>query len=62
MAIIDRYRWVHMVGIGGAGMAALARFLKAQGMRVTGSDIASSSTVSGLAREGFSIGKGHCAT
>ena len=62
MAIADRYRWVHMVGIGGAGMAALARFLKAQGMCVTGSDIASSSTVSGLAREGFSIGKGHCAT
>ena len=62
MDLVDRYKWAHMVGIGGAGMAALARFLKAQGMCVTGSDLASSSTVSGLARDGFSIGKGHCAT
>ncbi|MEC8647052.1 MAG: Mur ligase domain-containing protein, partial [Candidatus Latescibacterota bacterium] len=61
MAISNRYKWAHMVGIGGAGMASLARLLKAQGMYVTGSDMASSSTVSGLAREGFSIGKGHCA-
>ena len=61
MAIYNRYKWAHMVGIGGAGMASLARLLKAQGMCVTGSDMASSSTVSGLAREGFSIGKGHCA-
>ena len=43
-------------------MAALARLLKAQGMCVTGSDLALSSTVTGLAREGFAIGKGHCAT
>ena len=43
-------------------MAALARFLKAQGMCVTGSDMASCSTVGGLAREGFSIWKGYCAT
>ncbi len=62
MDIANRYKWAHMVGIGGAGMAALARLLKAQGMCVTGSDLASSSTVSELAREGFAIGKGHCAT
>ena len=29
---------VHILGIGGAGMSALARLLLAKGVRVTGSD------------------------
>lgn len=59
MAIVDCHRYAHLVGIGGVGMAALARLLKAQGMCVTGSDLAPSNTLSGLAKDGFSVSEGH---
>ncbi|MBW7935464.1 MAG: UDP-N-acetylmuramate--L-alanine ligase, partial [Gemmatimonadaceae bacterium] len=40
MALIDRSdpRPVHFVGVGGAGMSALAELLVRRGMRVTGCD------------------------
>ena len=61
MEIADRYKRAHMVGIGGVGMAALARLLKAQGMCITGSDLTSSSTLQGLAQDGFTVSEGHSA-
>ena len=61
MESADRYKRAHMVGIGGVGMAALARLLKAQGMCITGSDLTSSSTLQGLAQDGFTVSEGHSA-
>jgi UDP-N-acetylmuramate--L-alanine ligase len=50
---------VHFVGIGGAGMSALARVLIARGYRVTGSDISRSATTEDLADRGARITIGH---
>lgn len=47
---------VYMVGIGGCGMAGLARMLRARGAIVSGSDMAASETTDLLSREGISIG------
>ena len=50
----------HFVGIGGAGMSALARILAAKGERVTGTDMADSTTLADLRREyGIDIHVGH---
>ncbi len=46
---------VHMVGIGGAGMSSLARYLRDGQALVTGSDSRRSSIFDSLAREGFRI-------
>src|SRR5690606_35975982 len=43
----------HLVGIGGAGMTALARILDGSGKDVTGSDSAASEVLATLAREGI---------
>ena len=37
------FRKVHMIGIGGAGMSAIAQALLAEGVTVTGSDLEPSS-------------------
>lgn len=50
---------VHFVGIGGAGMSALARVLLARGYRVTGSDISRSATTEDIADRGARITIGH---
>lgn len=49
----------HFVGIGGIGMSALARLLKAKNYKVTGSDHAVGKTVQALESEGFEIFKTH---
>lgn len=46
---------VHMIGIGGAGMAGLAHVLSARGACLSGSDLAASSTVARLAANGAQI-------
>jgi len=46
---------VHMVGIGGAGMSSLARYLRDGQAHVTGSDSRRSSVFDSLAREGFRL-------
>ena len=56
-----RYNHAHLVGIGGVGMAGLARVLHGQGVRVTGSDIASSNALADLATDGFEVYVGHAA-
>ena len=50
---------VHLVGIGGAGMEGLARFLGQLGCRVSGSDRAASPELEQLAGEGFEVYQGH---
>lgn len=48
-----------LVGIGGAGMSALARMLKHRGHRVAGTDSTRSSQTEWLTREGIEVSIGH---
>ncbi|MBI3970997.1 MAG: UDP-N-acetylmuramate--L-alanine ligase [Chloroflexi bacterium] len=52
-------RRVHMVGIGGAGMSALARLYLQQGTAVSGSDESDSATLHDLASVGATVHVGH---
>ncbi len=52
-------RRIHLVGVGGAGMSAIAEVLMAQGHRVSGSDLAASSVVERLATMGVAVTVGH---
>jgi len=52
-------RRVHVVGVGGAGMSAIASVLAAMGHRVTGSDLKSSPTTQRLAAAGVAVTIGH---
>ncbi len=51
--------WYHYVGIGGAGMSALAAIMLAKGHKVTGSDIAENAVVEHLRTLGAEITIGH---
>lgn len=53
------WRHFHLVGIGGAGMSAIARVLADAGLRVTGSDLSESSALRALRERGLSIEIGH---
>ena len=53
---------VFIVGIGGAGMSALARLLKSQGHEVSGSDAKDSKRLRALQAEGISTFVGHSAS
>jgi UDP-N-acetylmuramate--alanine ligase len=63
--VVDRHldlsaaRQVHIVGIGGAGMSAIAAVLIAMGHTVTGSDLKSSRAVDRLSALGARIAVGH---
>jgi UDP-N-acetylmuramate--alanine ligase len=50
---------VHLVGIGGAGMSAIARVMLARGMPVSGSDAAESATLKELESLGARVHLGH---
>ncbi len=52
---------IHFVGIGGAGMSAIAEVLHQQGYRVSGSDQAASSVTQRLAAMGVQVFIGHAA-
>ena len=53
---------IHFVGVGGAGMSAIAEVLHQQGYRVSGSDQAESSVTRRLADMGVQVFIGHAAT
>lgn len=53
------YKHVHCIGIGGIGLSALARYCKAQGAAVTGSDGGSSRITDDLQKEGVTVFQGH---
>ncbi len=55
----ERY---HFIGIGGAGMSALARVLLARGDQVSGSDSAASPTLEALEAAGAQVFVGHAAS
>lgn len=52
---------IHLVGIGGAGLSAIARVLLGQGYRVSGSDRSLNALTAALSREGAQIVQGHAA-
>lgn len=56
---LERPSQIHIVGIGGAAMSAVASILVALGHRVTGSDQADSSTVANLGALGIEVSIGH---
>lgn len=52
-------RSLHMIGIGGIGMSALAQLLQVRGVRVSGSDREASPTTTLLGEKGISVSIGH---
>ncbi|MDX1380542.1 MAG: UDP-N-acetylmuramate--L-alanine ligase [Xanthomonadales bacterium] len=56
-----RFRRVHFVGIGGAGMSGIAEVLVNQGFTVSGSDLAEGSTTRRLRQLGATVHQGHAA-
>lgn len=52
----------HLVGVGGPGMAPLARLLTAAGQIVSGSDVSESSAVIDLRTDGITVSVGHDAS
>jgi UDP-N-acetylmuramate--alanine ligase len=50
---------VHFVGIGGAGLSAIARLMNQQGITVTGSDASDSDELTALRGEGITCWVGH---
>ena len=58
---LSRFKRVHLIGIGGAGMSGIAEVLLNLGFVVSGSDLGSSATTQRLAKLGARIEKGHAA-
>lgn len=57
--MIDRGQQVHFIGIGGAGMSAVAHVLLSLGYRVSGSDLRSSEGIRRLQAMGAAVHIGH---
>lgn len=55
----DSSQWVHMVGVAGAGMSGIARVLKEQGNKVSGSDLQDNEITKKLIDIGVEIKQGH---
>jgi len=53
---------IHMVGIGGIGMSAIARCLLDRGYEVSGSDLKSNEQIERLVRQGVVFHRGHMAS
>ena len=54
-----RDKRIHFVGIGGAGLSAIARVLLERGVEISGSDLALSPVAQALARDGVRVCIGH---
>ena len=59
--MLPEARHIHFVGIGGAGMSAIATVLLQLGHTISGSDIALSDVTSGLQDAGATVFQGHAA-
>lgn len=55
----EKYKKIHLVGIGGAGMSSLAYFLHQSGYEVTGSDVVESNVIKQLIDSGINVYIGH---
>ena len=58
---LSPYDKIHMIGIGGIGMSAIAELLLSSGKKISGSDINSSEITKKLAKKGIEIFIGHSA-
>lgn len=52
-------KWIHMVGIAGAGMSGIARVLSEKGFKVSGSDLQTNNITDKLQELGIEIYQGH---
>jgi UDP-N-acetylmuramate--alanine ligase len=57
--MLDNFRHIHFIGIGGSGISALAYLALAHGLKVSGSDIAENPTTEDLKKLGATISIGH---
>jgi UDP-N-acetylmuramate--L-alanine ligase (EC 6.3.2.8) len=57
--LLGRIRHIHLVGIGGAGMSAIAEVLLNNGLKVSGSDLSASDVTERLKERGAIISIGH---
>lgn len=58
---LHKRQHIHLVGIGGAGLSAIARVLLEQGYQVSGSDRSANELTAALARDGTVVYEGHAA-
>jgi UDP-N-acetylmuramate--alanine ligase len=58
-SLLPGNRRVHVIGIGGAGMSAIATVLAAMGHRVSGSDLRGSAVTERLSTQGIAVALGH---
>lgn len=58
---LERFTKVHFVGVGGIGISAVAKMMKALGKEVSGSDVAENETIAELSGLGVKVFKGHAA-
>jgi len=56
---VEDIKQVHLIGIGGAGVSAIARFFLSRGVKVSGSDVTASDTTKTLESQGATFHKGH---
>lgn len=59
---LQQFHEVHIIGIGGAGMSAIARVLQGKGLRVHGSDRRQSPLIDTLKAEGIPVALDHAAS
>src|SRR5690349_8556712 len=59
MKQLQQFQRIHFIGIGGAGMSAIASVLQARGFAVQGSDLAENAQTRKLAAGGAKILIGH---
>lgn len=57
--MLDNFRHIHFIGIGGSGISALAYLALAHGIKVSGSDVSENPTTENLKKEGAHIYIGH---
>ena len=61
MVTLSPEQHIHLIGIGGAGMSAIARVLHLQGYRVSGSDLHTNDVTAHLRALGMTVHHGHAA-
>lgn len=59
MSGLEAFRKIHLIGIGGAGMSAIADILLNEGFIVSGSDVVENAVTARLAARGARIQRGH---
>ena len=56
---LENYKHIHLIGIGGVSMSAIAETLHTWGYKVTGSDAAQSDYTDKLVKSGVKVTIGH---